>query len=108
MTACAAMRRYLTAPTAWKLLGRWWIPFLSIFNRTNQNFPTTRRGRGVPRKPMNSWSAMADTGENLKAKSESREILPGVLVYPNPAEVARAAARLFVDYGWQAMSRDGR
>src|SRR6267378_6591278 len=107
MTACAAMRRYLTAPTAWKLLGRWWIPFLSILSRTNQNFPTTRRGRGVPRKPTNTWSAMADAGDDL-LKSESREILPGVHVYPNPAEVARAAARLFVDYAWQAISRYGR
>jgi 6-phosphogluconolactonase len=52
---------------------------------------------------------MADTGDDLlKAKSESREILPGVRVYPNPAEVARAAARLFVDYAWQAISRYGR
>ncbi len=56
---------------------------------------------------MNSWSAMADTGDDL-LKSESREILPGVRVYPNPAEVARAAARLFVDYAWQAISRYGR
>src|SRR5258708_8293285 len=104
MIACGGTQHYLTAPTAWKPPGRWWIPFLSIFNRTNQNFPTTRRGRGVPRKPMNSWSAMADTGEDL-LKSESREILPGVRVYPNPPEVASAAARLFVDYAWQAISR---
>ena len=51
---------------------------------------------------------MADTGENLKAKAGSREILPGVFVYPTPAEVARAAARLFVDYAWQAISRYGQ
>lgn len=51
---------------------------------------------------------MADTGENLKAKAGSREILPGVCAYPNPAEVARAAARLFVDYAWQSISRYGQ
>jgi len=52
---------------------------------------------------------MADTGENLlKAKTGPREILPGVFVYPDPTEVARAAARLFVDYAWQAISRYGK
>src|SRR5712671_6419401 len=55
---------------------------------------------------MNSWSAMADTGDDL-LKSESREILPGVRVYPNPADVARGAARLFVDYAWQSIARYG-
>ena len=49
---------------------------------------------------------MADTGGNLKGVS--REILHGVRVYPNPTEVARAAARLFVDYAWQSISRDGQ
>src|SRR6266404_2408641 len=49
---------------------------------------------------------MADTGENLK--SVPREILHGVRVYPNPTEVARAAARLFVDYAWQSISRYGQ
>jgi 6-phosphogluconolactonase len=29
-------------------------------------------------------------------------------VYPNPAEVARGAARLFVDYAWQSIAKDGR
>ena len=51
---------------------------------------------------------MADTGENLKRKTGSREILPGVSVFPNPAEVARGAARLFVDYAWQSISRYGQ
>ena len=49
---------------------------------------------------------MADTGGNLKGVP--REILPGVRVYPNPTEVARAGARLFVDYAWQSISRDGQ
>jgi 6-phosphogluconolactonase len=57
-------------------------------------------------KPTNYWSAMADTGENLK--DAPREILPGVRVYPNPAEVARAAARLFVDIAWQSIARYGQ
>jgi 6-phosphogluconolactonase len=49
---------------------------------------------------------MADTGENLK--SMPREILPGVRVCPNPTDVARAAARLFVDYAWQSIARYGQ
>jgi 6-phosphogluconolactonase len=48
---------------------------------------------------------MADTGGNLNLVS--REILLGVRVHPNPTEVARAAARLFVDYAWQSISRYG-
>jgi 6-phosphogluconolactonase len=46
---------------------------------------------------------MADTGGNRKGAP--REILPGVQVYSNPAEVARGAARLFVDYAWQSIAR---
>jgi 6-phosphogluconolactonase len=49
---------------------------------------------------------MADTGENRKGME--REILPGVLVYANPEEVARAAARLFVDYAWQFIAKHGQ
>src|ERR1700726_1812046 len=49
---------------------------------------------------------MADTGGNLS--SVPREVLPGVLVYPNPTEVARAAARVFVDYAWQSIARYGQ
>jgi 6-phosphogluconolactonase len=49
---------------------------------------------------------MAGTGADLKGVP--REILPGVRVYPNPEEVARAAARLFVDYAWQSIARDGQ
>jgi len=49
---------------------------------------------------------MADTGEMHKGVPP--EILPGVHVYPNPAEVARGGARLFVDYAWQAIAKDGR
>lgn len=48
---------------------------------------------------------MADTGETPKGLSS--EILPGVMVFADPAEVARGAARLFVDYAWQAIAKDG-
>ena len=41
-------------------------------------------------------------------KSVPREILPGVRVYPDAGELARAAARLFVDDAWQAIVRDGQ
>jgi len=49
---------------------------------------------------------MAGSGENFEGAP--REILPGVRVYANPTEVARAAARLFVDYAWQAIAKDGQ
>jgi len=48
---------------------------------------------------------MADTGEIRKGAP--REILPDVRVYPNPMEVARASARLFVDYAWQSILKYG-
>ena len=49
---------------------------------------------------------MAGTGENRSRLP--REVLPGVLVCPDAAEVARAAARLFVDLAWQAIARSGQ
>jgi 6-phosphogluconolactonase len=49
---------------------------------------------------------MADTGGNRKGVP--REILPGVQVYANATEVARAAARLFVDYAWQSIAKYDR
>jgi 6-phosphogluconolactonase len=49
---------------------------------------------------------MADTGGIRK--SVPPEILPGVHVYPDAAEVARGAARLFVEYAWQSIAKDGQ
>lgn len=49
---------------------------------------------------------MADTGGISKGVPE--EILPGVRVYADPVEVARGAARLFVDYAWQSIAKDGQ
>jgi 6-phosphogluconolactonase len=49
---------------------------------------------------------MADTGGIRKGVPQ--EVLPGVHVYADPAEVARGAARQFVDYAWQSISKDGR
>ncbi len=49
---------------------------------------------------------MADTGEIRKGIPP--EILPGVHVYSDPAEVARGAARQFVDYAWQSIAKDGQ
>src|SRR5579863_2756988 len=106
MTACAGTRLFLTAPMASKRPGPWWIPFSIISNRINPNFPITRRAPGAHTKPMNCWSAMADTG--AISKGIPQEILPGVQVYADPAEVARGAARLFVDYAWQSIAKDGQ
>ena len=49
---------------------------------------------------------MADTGGILKGVPQ--EILPGVHVYADPVEVARGAVRLFIDYAWQSIAKDGR
>jgi 6-phosphogluconolactonase len=49
---------------------------------------------------------MADIGEI--SRGVPLELLPGVLVYPDAAEVARGAARWFVDYAWQSIAKDGR
>ena len=49
---------------------------------------------------------MADTGGIRKGVPQ--EILPSVHVYADPAEVARGAARLFIDYAWQSIAKDGQ
>ena len=49
---------------------------------------------------------MADTGGIRKGIPQ--EILPGVHVYLDATEVARGAARLFIDYAWQSIAKDGR
>jgi len=49
---------------------------------------------------------MADTGEIRKGIPQ--EILPGVQVYLDSVEVARGAARLFIDYAWQSIAKDGQ
>lgn len=49
---------------------------------------------------------MGEAGAN--PKGVPREILPWVRVYPDMGGVARAAARLFVDYAWQSIARDGQ
>lgn len=49
---------------------------------------------------------MGDTGANPSWLP--REVLPGVLVCPTANELARTAARKFVDWAWQAIARDGQ
>jgi 6-phosphogluconolactonase len=49
---------------------------------------------------------MADIGESRNLLP--REVLPGVLVCADPAEVARNAARRFVDWAWQSIARHGQ
>lgn len=49
---------------------------------------------------------MADTGGTRN--NVAAEILPGVHMYANPSEVARGAARHFVDYAWQSIAKDGQ
>jgi 6-phosphogluconolactonase len=49
---------------------------------------------------------MDDTGAN--PNPFPREVLPGVWACPNPEELARTAARRFVDWAWQAIARDGQ
>ncbi len=56
--------------------------------------------------PKNFWSVMGESGVNPNWLP--REIMPGVLVCADPAEVAHAAARRFVDIAWQAIAQEGR
>jgi len=51
---------------------------------------------------------MGDAGTTPKTNAGllPREILPGVRVCANPNEVARAAARLFVEWAWQFIARE--
>jgi 6-phosphogluconolactonase len=49
---------------------------------------------------------MADIGGTHKGPYY--EVRPGVMVFPDPAEVARGAARMFVDFAWQSIARDGQ
>ena len=49
---------------------------------------------------------MADTGEIRKGATP--ETPPDIQVFSSPAEVARGAARLFVDYAWQSIAKDGQ
>jgi 6-phosphogluconolactonase len=49
---------------------------------------------------------MDDAGANRSLLP--REVLPGVLVCADSGEVARMAARRFVDWAWQAIARDGK
>src|SRR5713226_3834713 len=48
---------------------------------------------------------MEGTGANLNMLP--REILPGVYVCADAAELARTAARWFVDWAWQSIAKDG-
>jgi 6-phosphogluconolactonase len=49
---------------------------------------------------------MGDTGANPNLVP--REVLPGVWACPNAEELARTAARRFVDWAWQSIARDGQ
>jgi 6-phosphogluconolactonase len=49
---------------------------------------------------------MGDTGANPNLFP--REALPGVFVCRNAEELARTAARRFVDWAWQSIARDGQ
>ena len=49
---------------------------------------------------------MGDTGENLSGLP--KEVLRGVFVCTDAADVARTAARRFVDWAWQSVARDGQ
>lgn len=58
---------------------------------------------------MSSSNAMDDAGETRRSTPSllPPEVLPGVRVCANEEEVARVAARLFVDWAWQFIAREG-
>ncbi len=47
-------------------------------------------------------------GTGVNPNGPPREVLPGVLVCADADDVARTAARRFVDLAWQAIARDGQ
>ena len=51
------------------------------------------------------WVVMAASGADPDMLP--REILPGVFVCADAAELARTAARRFVDWAWQSIAKDG-
>lgn len=53
---------------------------------------------------MDDTGAIPNTSRNLLP----REVLPGVRVCPDAAGVARAGARLFVEWAWQFIAREGQ
>src|SRR3954471_20543761 len=86
--------------------GRWLIQFLNLGVVRRRNFRIMQRALGVRPKLTNSWSAMDDTGANPNLLA--KEVLPGVYVCRDAAEVARPAARRFVDWAWQSIAREGK
>src|SRR5580698_6637752 len=99
------MPHCLIAPMAWKLPGRWSIRSWKPGAAKKGLCRSTQRGAGDRKNPTNYWSAMGDSGANRSGLP--REVLPNVYVCADPTEVARAAARRFVDWAWQAIARDG-
>ena len=68
-----------------------------------------------PNYPAGSWGPREadellerDGRHWRKPYSLPREVLPGVFVCADAMEVARTAARRFVDWAWQAIARDGQ
>ena len=53
---------------------------------------------------MDDTGAIPNTNRNLLP----RQVLPGVRVCPDAAGVARAGARLFVEWAWQFIAREGQ
>jgi len=75
--------------------------------RINPNFRTTRAGHLGPTRSRRIAGARWPTRGGIR-KGVPQEILPGVHVYADPADVARGATRLFIDYAWQAIAQDGQ
>jgi len=76
-------------------------PILEYFDRTKRISQLRGRGAGSPR----SEELLERDGRHWRnLRIVPRNPAWGTRV-PNPTEVARAAARLFVDYAWQSIAR---
>ena len=79
-------------------------PILEAWAASGVACPIMRPEAGVRARPTNYWSVMVDTGVNrtsIAARNSPRR----VRVRRSPPEVARTAARRFVEWAWQAIAK---
>src|ERR1700752_2728549 len=50
----------------------------------------------------------AEQNASVAGLAQAREVAPGILVCRDEEGLARAASRLFVEWAWQAIGRDGK
>ncbi len=88
---------------AWALVD----PILDYFQSNKPKFPNYAAGTWGPHEADELLERDGRHWRNT-VKASRRKFCPACTCMPIAAEVARGAARLFVDYAWQAIAKDGR